>query len=111
MDVKIDLDISKIKEKVTSDRFGTFVAEEWKRLIDPYTPRDTGLLEENVNILPFKLHYKQKYAKRQYYGKDFNYQKKNPYSASEWDRVAEQAGQKNKLYREINSALRNGSIK
>lgn len=109
MNVRIDLNEPKIYAKVTNDRFGKFVANEWKRLIDPYTPRDTGQLENNVAILPFKLHYKQRYANRQYHGEDFNFQKKNPYSTYEWDRAAEQAGQKDKLYRTLNNALRNGN--
>ena len=51
----------RIREKVTSDRFGRLVSLEWKRLIDPYTPRDTGVLMgitgQTVDIQPFKLHY------------------------------------------------------
>lgn len=109
MNVRIDLNEPKIYAKVTNDRFGKLVAVEWKRLIDPYTPRDTGNLENNVAILPFKLHYKSPYAKHVYYGKGMNFQKKNPYSTYEWDNAAEQAGQKDKLYRELNSALRSGN--
>lgn len=109
MELKIDLDEPKIKQKVTSDKFGAFVSNEWKRLIDPYTPRDTGALMgatgQTVEILPFKLHYKEKYAHRQYYGKDFNFRKINPYSTYEWDVKAAQAGQLNKLYRVLNNGL------
>lgn len=109
MKARIKLNKPKIYAKVTNDRFGKFVANAWKRLIDPYTPRDTGQLENNVQIMPFKLWYKQRYANRQYHGYDFNFQKKNPYSTYEWDRAAEQAGQKDKLYRTLNNALRNGN--
>lgn len=108
MNVRIDLNTPKIAAKVTNNRFGKFVALEWKRLIDPYTPRDTGQLENNVRILPFELHYKQKYASRQYTGYYFVYQKKNPYSTYEWDKKAAQAGQKSKLCRTINKALQSG---
>lgn len=108
MNVKIDLNKPKIMAKVTNDRFGKLAALEWKRLIDPYTPRDTGQLENNVTIMPFKLHYKSKYAKRRYYEQNVAFQKKNPYSTYEWDKAAEQAGQKNKLYRTLNNALRSG---
>ena len=112
MEIKIDLNEPKILEKVTSDRFGLFVSNEWKRLIDPYTPRDTGVLMgitgQTVDIQPFKLHYKSKYAKYVYYGSDMNFQKKNPYSTYEWDKAAEKAGQKDKLYRTLNNALQSG---
>ena len=114
MNVKIDIDEQKVLSKVTNDKFGLFVANEWKRLIDPYTPRDTGTLMgitgQTVDILPFKLHYKSKYAERVYYGSDMNFQKKNPYSTYKWDEAAAKAGQLDKLYRSINSALQSGRI-
>lgn len=106
--MRIDLNEPKIYAKVTNDRFGKLAALEWKRLIDPYTPRDTGQLENNVTIMPFKLHYKSPYARHVYYGRDMNFQKKNPYSTYEWDKAAEQAGQKDKLCRTLNNALRSG---
>ena len=112
MELKINLNESRIKEKVTSDRFGKLVSNEWKRLIDPYTPRDTGVLMgitgQTVDIQPFKLHYKSKYAEYVYYGSDMNFQKKNPYSTYEWDIAAEKAGQKDKLYLILNNALQSG---
>ena len=112
MNVRIDLNEPKILAKVQNDRFGLLVSNEWKRLIDPYTPRDTGALMgitgQTVDIQPFKLHYKSKYAERVYYGSDMNFQKKNPYSTYEWDIAAEKAGQKDKLYRTLNNALQSG---
>ena len=114
MNLRIDLNEPQILKKVTSDRFGLLVSNEWKRLIDPYTPRDTGTLMgitgQTVDIQPFKLHYKSKYAERVYNGKRFNFQKKNPFSTYEWDKAAERAGQKDKLYRTLNSALQSGRI-
>ena len=112
MNLRIDLNEPKIMAKVSGDTFGLLVSNEWKRLIDPYTPRDTGVLMgitgQTVDILPFKLHYKSKYAERVYYGSDMNFQKKNPYSTYEWDIAAEKAGQKDKLYRTLNNALQSG---
>ena len=112
MDIRIDLNEPQILKKVKSDKFGLLVSKEWKRLIDPYTPRDTGVLMgitgQTVDIAPFKLHYKAKYAERVYYGSDLNFQKKNPYSTYEWDKAAEEAGQKDKLYRTLNNALKSG---
>lgn len=114
MDVEIKLDETKIKRKVNNDRFGLFVSNEWKRLIDPYTPRDTGALMgvtgQTVDIQPFKLHYKSKYAEAVYYGYDMTFQKKNPYSTYEWDIKASQSGQLNKLYRALNNGLQNGNF-
>ena len=108
MNFRIDLNEPRIREKVTNDRFGSFVSLEWKRLIDPYTPRDTGVTQDTATIEPWKIHYKTKYATRIYYGYDFTFQKKNPYSTYEWDIKAEQAGQKDKLYRTLNNGLQSG---
>ena len=108
MELKINLNEPRIREKVTSDRFGRYVSLEWKRLIDPYTPRDTGTMQDTATLNPWQIHYKQKYAERVYYGSDMNFQKKNPYSTYEWDIKAEQAGQKDKLYRTLNNALQSG---
>ena len=114
MEIKVDLNEPKILEKVTSDKFGLFVSNEWKRLIDPYTPRDTGVLMgitgQTVDILPFKLYYKSKYAERVYNGSDMNFQKKNPYSTYEWDVKASKSGQLNKLYRTLNNGLQSGKF-
>ena len=110
MSKKIDVNINqkKVEKKVTNDKFGKFVSNEWKRLVDPYTPRDTGLLMQNVAKLPFKLHYKQPYAAHVYYMKNAEFKHKNPYSTYEWDKAAAQAGQKAKLYKTMNAALKSG---
>ena len=108
MELRIDLNEPQILQKVTNDRFGLFVSNEWKRLIDPYTPRDTGTMQDSASLNPWRIHYKQKYAERVYYGKDMTFQKKNPYSTYEWDKAAEEAGQKDKLYRTLNNALQSG---
>jgi hypothetical protein len=114
MDIRIDLNEPRILEKVQSNRFGLLVSNEWKRLIDPYTPRDTGVLMgitgQTVDIQPFKLHYKSKYAERVYYGSNMNFQKKNPYSTYEWDIKASESGQLDKLYRTLNNALQSGQF-
>ena len=108
MNVRVDLNEPKILAKVQNDRFGLLVSNEWKRLIDPYTPRDTGTMQETAKLYPNKIHYIQPYSTRIYYGKEFNFQKKNPYSTYEWDIAAEKAGQKDKLYRTLNNALQSG---
>jgi hypothetical protein len=108
MNVRIDLNEPQILAKVTNDRFGLLVSNEWKRLIDPYTPRDTGTMQNTATLNPWQIYYKTKYATRVYYGRDFTFQKKNPYSTHEWDFAAERAGQKNKLYRALNNALQSG---
>lgn len=115
MNLRIDLNEPRIREKVTSDRFGEFVSLSWKNYIDPYTPRDTGTMQDTAKIEPWKITYRgaktsngKYYAAYVYYGSDMNFQKKNPYSTYEWDIAAERAGQKDKLYRTLNNALQSG---
>ena len=110
MEVKIDLNEPKILAKVQNDSFGLFVSQSWKRLLDPYTPRDPGIMEETATLSPWQIYYKQKYASRVYYGYDFNFQHKNPYSTYEWDIKASQSGQLDKLYRTLNNALQSGKF-
>ena len=108
MNVRIDLNEPRILAKVQNDRFGLLVSNEWKRLIDPYTPRDTGTMQNTAKIYPNQIHYVQPYSARVYYGKDLNFQKKNPYSTYEWDIAAANAGQLDKLTRTLNNALQSG---
>lgn len=117
MKISINLNEPQILAKVQNERFGKYVSLEWKRLIDPYTPRDTGLLMgaigQTVDILPFKSHYKEPYASAVYFntrGVRFITQGtgRNPFATDHWDVKAEQAGQKDKLYRTLNSALQSG---
>lgn len=117
MEMKININSPQVLAKVTSDRFGFLVSNEWKRLIDPYTPRDTaalmGVAGQMVDIKPFALHYKVPYASVVYEnprGVKFITQGsgRNPYATDHWDFKAEAAGQKDKLYRALNNALQSG---
>ena len=65
---RLELNEPKIIRKVTNDTFGLFLAHEWKRLINPYTPHRTGNLERNVEFSPFKIKYLSPYSQYQYYG-------------------------------------------
>ena len=141
MKLKVSINKPKIINKVTNDRLGLYAATEWKRFIDPYTPKDTGIMQMSASCEPWEIEYPQPYAAYVYYGEKYvdpvygvsgflgsegwfsrpgvkkipsgeklKYQKNNPYSTDHWDEVAAQNGQLNKLYRSINSALRNGNF-
>jgi hypothetical protein len=73
--VKVELNMPKILNKVENDQFGKFLANEWYRLISPYTPRRTGNLEQTVTIEPFKIKYLQPYAYYVYTGEEMNFSK------------------------------------
>ena len=110
MNIKLELNEQQIIKKVTNDKFGLLAATEWKRLIDPYTPKDTGMLENNITLRPFEIHYNMPYSVYVYYGTGKSFQKKNPYSTDHWDKAAEGAGQKDKLCRTLNAALSSGRV-
>lgn len=65
-DVKIN--VPKILNKVENDNFGMFLAQRWKTLISPFTPRREGLLEDTAIIRPFEIEYIQPYSHYMYNG-------------------------------------------
>ena len=114
MKLRIDLNEPQILEKVTNDRFGLHVSNEWKRLINPYTPYDTGKLigqlGQTVDVQPFRLHYKAEYATFVYdntRGVQFK-TVKSPFATDHWDEKAAKSGQKDKLCRILNTDLKSG---
>lgn len=68
MKLKINLNEPKIRQKVTSDSFGLMVSNEWKRLLDPYTPKDSGLLMQSARLRPWEIEYIQPYSAYMYCG-------------------------------------------
>lgn len=77
---------AKIKE---DKQFWTYAAKRWKKLIDPYTPYDTGALMKTYYIRPNEIHYTVPYATRIYYGSEFNFKKdKHILATYMWDRHA-----------------------
>ena len=104
--IKIELNEKNIYDKVQNDDFGLDLAQNWKRLISPYTPRRDGTLEDTALVRPFEIEYTQPYSHYVYYGKTFNFRRDaNPYATYEWDKSAEKAGQKEKLIKSANQYL------
>lgn len=67
----VSLKRQQILNKVENDRFGTWLAKEWYRLITPYTPRRDGLLEQSVTYAPFAITYSQPYSHYMYEGEKY----------------------------------------
>lgn len=98
--VKIELSEYDFLCVVNNGNFGLFAAQEWKRLISPFTPRRTGALEDTAIVKPWKIEYIQPYASVVYNGEDFNFRRDaNLYATYEWDNAAINAGQGEKLTR------------
>lgn len=131
-DVKVNIDTDKIIGRFKSNLFGSKLASEWKKLIDPYVPRDTGYLMNNISIRPFEIEYKSPWAHFQYVGVVYEdpithsawarkgvkkiiragpqalvYDRsKNPYATSEWDKAARDAGKVTTLAQIMTEYLR-----
>lgn len=96
--VRIELSEYDFLRVVDNDNFGLLAAQEWKRLISPFTPRRTGALEDTAIAKPWEIEYIQPYASVVYYGMNFNFRRDaNPYATYEWDNAAINAGQGEKL--------------
>lgn len=131
--LRIDLNEPQILQKVTNNRFGLLVSQEWKRLLNPYTPRDNGILMNTAEERPWEIKYIQPYSHYMYQGilyvdpdtrsswarfgvekvstgEPLNYQKNNPFATDHWDIKAAEAGQLDKLYRTLNNALQSGQF-
>lgn len=71
--VKVNLDsVQTILSKRGLEKGGKaqrFMTSEIKRLSDPYTPMDNGILKSNVTIEADSITYNVPYAKRMWYGK------------------------------------------
>lgn len=70
-DIKVDvtLNMPRILNKVQNDNFGSFLAKDWRRLIDPFVPSDDDqTMRENVKIAPFQITYIEPYSHYMYGG-------------------------------------------
>lgn len=131
MKLSVNIDQLKILKRVGNDKFGLFVSNEWKRFINPYTPRDNGIMMQTAVIRPWEIEYIEPYSHYMYEGILYvdpetgsawagfgvekeptaiplEYQKNNPYATDHWDIKAAEAGQLDKLYRTINNAINSG---
>lgn len=84
-----NIDVDKIVSVTDNDFFWYHMAREWYRLLQKYTPRDTGNLMENVSIVPKEITYNAPYAAVVYNHEGANFRKdKNPYATAQWDVAA-----------------------
>lgn len=68
INAKVQLNMPRILNKVENDSFGLFLANEWRRLITPYTPHRDGQLEQQVSLAPFEITYISPYSHYMYNG-------------------------------------------
>lgn len=89
--IKKKINAVRIAQKVNNDPgLWTFAANTWYKLMEPYTPFDTGLLMTEVLIEPKKIYYIMNYAMPVYKGDKKHFQTTHHALASaRWDKAAE----------------------
>lgn len=85
-----NVNIAKYSDRLENDRgLWTFAANEWYRLLEQYTPMDTGTLFKSVLIEPKEIHYVMEYAPAVYKGDHMHFQKTHhALACARWDKVA-----------------------
>lgn len=84
------VDITKYSDRLENDKgLWTFAANTWYKLMEPYTPMDTGTLFKSVLIEPKQIHYVMEYAPAVYKGDHMHFQKTHHMLAcARWDQAA-----------------------
>ena len=107
--MKVSLQIfnpQKTMARILDDSVGIFAAETWARYINPYVPMRDGFLSQNYTTESNKIIYNQLYAKRNYYGDDFNFlTEQHPLATSHWERPA-YAAKKDQVAKEITEFIK-----
>lgn len=105
---KFNGSIQRIIDKATNKRETLlFAATTWHRLIDPFTPMDTGTLahddvQYSVESNSGVIHYTAPYAKKVYEGENTHFRKeKHPLASARWDQAAITAGKGETLINDV----------
>lgn len=118
--VEARINTQELLSRVRNPSFWRFAANEWHRLITPYTPMETGVMVESVNIKGESgggfVEYTAPYAHYQYSGmshggRSLNYSReKHPLASAAWDKAAEPV-QKPKLVRAMQMYIDAGRLR
>ena len=82
--------ISKIANKIKNDpQAHEFALMTWYRYMFPYIPFKTGALASTIHIEDDGIHFAMAYARRLYFGDNFNFSKEqHPLAQAHWGEVA-----------------------
>ena len=84
---ELHIDAGRLAEELRSDGLWLHAARQWHRLYEPYVPRDTGRLYQEVRISPGQIEHTAPYAAYVYSG---SFASGTGGAASRaWDRAAE----------------------
>lgn len=86
VDVNMDSVVGKLENLLQDDALMLSINNALARYCHPYVPYLHGPLSETVEVTPECVRYTQPYARRQYYGDNFNFTKDyHPLATSRWD--------------------------
>lgn len=114
LEVQSNLDIPAYIRAIQDPKMWKFAASEWRRLIEPYVPMQTGTLKDTVDVNSSsgqgEIVYKVPYAHYQYEG-NFNHRKDmHPKASRQWDKAALPTEQP-KLIRSMQNYVDSGRVK
>jgi hypothetical protein len=108
--VTSQINIPGVMKKINDNTFWTFAANEWHRMISPFTPFRTGNLDQNVDIQPKEIHYNMYYAAEVYH-KNAKFRKDiHPLASREWDAAAVAAGAGDDLIASMQGYINSGRL-
>ena len=96
---------NKLKQLINDPHTMLQVHARFAQVIDPWVPYLHGPLSETVEIDYDCVRYIQPYARRQYYGLDFNHTKDiHPLASAMWDKAAMET-QRERFAKEVHDIL------
>lgn len=86
--VKIDNTIQEKLKEFNNPTTMLAIHNTFAKRCDPYVPFASGTLAQTVVVTPNYIRYIQPYARRQYFGDNFNFSiDKHPLATSRWDKA------------------------
>lgn len=115
MNIKVNINVDRAVNRIINDDVKLFANTTWWRLYQEFVPMRNGDLygdaaitgkSDDVEITPEYIHHKVPYARRMYYGEDFNFSKdKHSKATAYWDKVAFNS-QGDKLIKDIENYIK-----
>lgn len=86
VEVNMEGIVGKLEDLLHDETLRLSINDALARYCDPYVPKLHGPLSETVEVTPECVRYIQPYARRQYYGDNFDFTKDyHPLATSRWD--------------------------
>ena len=93
---------------VGNDRVGIYMAETSARHMDKFIPMDSGILAQSYKTEPFKVKYYAPYARRMFWGENYNFQKdRHPLATARWD-IATSSAEGQQIADELRAFIEHG---